>query len=103
MANLSRHTWWNLDIIKATGASLVLLVLLVIGIDLNHPAAGAIAAGAAVSVAFGGFKRVHGSAHLAMALAGALWLHRFARKTIQWRNQEYRIAGGALVAVPPRS
>src|SRR5207302_9780481 len=37
------------------------------------------------------------------ALAGLLWLHSFARKTIQWRNQEYRIAGGALVAIPPRS
>jgi ceramide glucosyltransferase len=36
-------------------------------------------------------------------LAWVLWLHSFARKTIQWRNHEYRIANGELVAVPPRS
>ena len=37
------------------------------------------------------------------AFAGVLWLHSFTRNTIQWRNHEYRICDGALVAVPPQS
>jgi len=37
------------------------------------------------------------------AFAGVLWLHSFMRNTIQWRNHEYRINDGALVAVPPQT